>query len=164
MDCWNRTEWARLLMPFAPKNGKAVPVVVRNRTLAQNNQPCFEWQREFRFPSGAQRTYTLTCADPCGKPACVLDQFNQPPNIGVTLRVEVSEDGRTLTQRSTGQQYAIFGGTRLALPGLFNLQTVAIERAMDESHVQTEVVISHPLFGRLFGYNGILEVRQTESQ
>ena len=158
IDCWNRFEWARLFIPFSPKNGKAVPVVVHNRTLVQDSQPCFEWRREFFYPSGTQLSYTLTRTDPRGGPACVLDMFNQPPNIGVTLKLEVSADGRTLTQTAQGAQYAIFGSKRLVLPSLFNIHTVAIERAVDESHVFTDVTISHPIFGKLFGYGGVLEV------
>ena len=158
MDCWNRFEWARVFIPFSPKNGQAVPVVVRNRTLLQANQPCFEWHREFHYPSGTQLNYTLTRTDPRNCPGCVLDMFNQPPNIGVTLKLEMSDDGRTLTQTARGAQYAILGNRFIALPGLFNINTVAIERALDERHVHTEVVISHPLFGRLFGYSGDLEV------
>jgi Domain of unknown function (DUF4166) len=166
MDCWNRFEWARPLIPFSPKNGRAVPVVVRNQTILpkvvnlREDVPCFEWHREFFYPSGTQLSYTLTQADPRNKPGCVLDMFNQPPNIGVTLHVEVSTDGRTLTQTARGAQYAIFGSRRVALPGLFNIHTMAIERALDEVQVQTEVVISHPLFGRLFGYSGTLRVNR----
>ncbi|NJM39830.1 MAG: DUF4166 domain-containing protein [Anaerolineae bacterium] len=162
MDCWNRFAWARLLIPFAPKNGKAVPVRVRNRALIQNNAPCFEWHREFRYPSGTQTTYTLTKTDPRSSPACVLDTFNQPPNIGVTLKLSVSEDGKTLMQTAAGAQYALVGGKLIALPSLFNIHTVAIERAIDssEERVFTEVVISHPLFGRLFGYSGTLSVKR----
>ena len=160
LDCWNRLAWARAFIPFSPKNGKDVPVVVRNRTLLQNNQPCFEWQREFHYASGTQLSYTLTHADPRSGSSCVLDQFNQPPNIGVTLHVEVSSDGRTLTQTSQGAQYAIFGSRRVALPSLFNIHTVAVERAVSETQVQTEVVIRHALFGALFGYSGTLRVNR----
>jgi hypothetical protein len=160
MDCWNRFEWVRVLIPFAPKNGADVPVMVRNRTLSQDNQPCFEMHREFGYPSGTQVSYTLTRADPRSGLACVLDTFNQPPNIGMTQKLSVSEDGKTLTQTAAGVQYAIFGSKLVALPGLFNIRAVATERAIDDENVFVEVIISHALFGRLFGYCGTLSIKR----
>jgi hypothetical protein len=88
----------------------------------------------------------------------VLDTFNQPPNIGVTLALEVIEAGLALKQTTAGPQYAIRNGKLAKLPGLFNIHSTAIERAVDERTIETDVVVSHPIFGRMFGYSGRLMV------
>jgi hypothetical protein len=87
---------------------------------------------------------------------CVLDTFNQPPNIGVTLGLEILEDGKALKQVNAGPQYALNNGRRIALPTPFQVNSIAIERAMDDRTIHTEVVISHAIFGKLFGYSGTM--------
>jgi hypothetical protein len=159
MDAWNRFAFARALIPFMPVPGKAVPVVVRNRGLLDGGEVCYEWVREFNNPGGKAVSYTLTRPTPAltTEPS-VLDTFNQPPNIGVTLALEVMEEGRALKQTTVGPQYAIRNSKLTTLPGLFSIRSTAIERAVDERTIQTDVIVSHPLFGRMFGYSGRLTV------
>jgi hypothetical protein len=38
------------------------------------------------------------------------------------------------------------------------VQTVAVERALDERTIHTDVVISQRLLGRMFGYSGELTI------
>lgn len=163
MDAWNRLAWARAFASFMPVPGKNVPVFVRNRGLVDRGEVCYEWDREFRNRSGISHSYTLTRPAPIAKAGqatlpCVLDTFNQPANIGVTLALEVSVDGQSLKQMTVGPQYAIRGEKYVSLPGLFHIRSVAIERALDDRTIQTEVVVSHPLFGNMFGYSGVLTV------
>jgi hypothetical protein len=162
MDAWNNFAFARALIPFMPVPGKAVPVVVRNRGLLDGGEVCYEWVREFSNPNGTAVSYTLTRPAPISATApSVLDTFNQPPNIGVTLALEVIEAGRALKQTTAGPQYAIRNGKNgklTKLPGLFSIHSTAIERAVDDRTIQTDVVVSHPIFGRLFGYSGRLMV------
>ncbi|GIV84670.1 MAG: hypothetical protein KatS3mg052_1677 [Candidatus Roseilinea sp.] len=158
MRAWNRFAWARALAPFMPIPADQVPVYVRNRGLVDRDEVCYEWHREFRYPSGTVVGYTLTRPARDGLPARVLDTFNQPPNIGITLALEVSRDGRSLRQTTVGPQFVIRNGRYAALPGLFHIRSVAVERAVDERTIHTEVVVSHPVFGRMFGYSGTLSV------
>lgn len=159
MDAWNRFAFARALIPFMPVPGKAVPVVVRNRGLLDGGEVCYEWVREFHNPGGKALSYTLTQPAPSSTVLpSVLDTFNQPPNIGVTLALEVMEEGQALKQTTAGPQYAIRNGKLTKLPGLFSIRSTAIERAVDERTIQTDVVVSHPLLGRMFGYSGRLMV------
>lgn len=158
MRAWNRFAWARALAPFMPLPADQVPVYVRNRGLVDRGQVCYEWQREFRYPGGTIVSYTLTRPARDGLPAHVLDTFNRPPNVGITLALEVSPDGQALRQTTAGPQFLIRGERSAALPGPFHIRSVAVEHAIDAHTIHTEVVISHPLFGRMFGYSGTLSV------
>lgn len=88
----------------------------------------------------------------------MLDTFNRPPNVAITLALEVSADGSALRQMSVGPQFVIRGTRYVALPRLLHVRSIAVERAVDEHTIHTEVVVSHPLFGQMFGYSGTLEV------
>lgn len=160
MEAWNRVAWARAFAPFTPIPGQDILVRVRNRGLIDRGEVCYEWEREFRNPSGTTLSYTLTRPAPAlpnGRP-CVLDTFNRSADIAVTLALEVLDDGRALKQVTAGPQYALRGGRRIAIPGLGRITSEAVERALDERTIHTDVVVSHPAFGRLFGYTGTLVV------
>jgi hypothetical protein len=158
MNTWNRLGALHSLVPLSPKTGKAHVRMLNRGLVDDHGQVCFEWRREFHFADGQQSTYTLTKPAPHNSPHHVLDTFVQFPPMAVLLRLDVSQDGRTLTQTAAGPQYALFGGRRIRLPGVFALKVVAMEQALSEQRIYTEVTISHPLLGNLFGYAGKLDV------
>lgn len=162
MDAWNRLPWARPFAPFMPVPGQGQRVRVRNRGLLDaGGLPCYEWAREFHTSAGLATSYTLTKPTPRTMPfRSVLDCFNQPQTIGITLEVQIADEGQTLLMRSRGPQYLILGSMFAPLPRLFTVDTVAVERAVpgSDDRVSTVVVISHPLLGKLFGYHGALTV------
>jgi hypothetical protein len=158
MEAWNRFPWARALAAFMPIPAERVPVRVLNRGVMDAGQVCYEWQREFLYPGRTVTSYTLTRPDRAGQPARVLDTFNRPANIGLTLALTVRDAGRVLVQVTAGPQYLIRGGRYVPLPRLLHIYSLAEERALDDDRIYTEVTVSHPLFGRLFGYRGELRV------
>ena len=159
MEAWSRYPWLRLLIPLMPKPGAAVPVTVLNSGMLDNGEVCYEWKRTFGYASGPSHSYTLTRpAAPRDGGAFVLDTFNQPANIGVTLMLEVLEGGALLKQRTAGPQFALAGARRFRLPGPFQIQSVALERALSDDRIYTDVTVSHALLGPLFGYRGELTV------
>ncbi len=159
MDAWNRVSWLRPAVPFMPVAGKDIPVQVRCVGLMDRGEPCFEWHREFRYASGINISYTLTRTPPGSHVVpCVMDTFNQPPNIGVVQRLALSGDGTLLKQVTYGPQYAIVGRKLLLLPKPFHIYSVATERALDDRTIHTEVAVSHWLLGPMFGYRGRLTV------
>jgi hypothetical protein len=159
MDAWNRVPWLRPFIPFMPVPGKAVPVHVRSVGVMDRGEPCFAWYREFRNPTGTALSYTLTRTPPGSHTVpCVMDTFNQPPNIGVVQRLFISDDGRTLKQVTYGPQYALFGRRTLLLPKPFHIQSIAVERALDDNTIHTDVSIRHWALGPMFGYSGALAV------
>lgn len=157
MEAWNHYAFARFAMPFMPRPGISIPVRVVNRGVVDEGEMCYEWRREFQYSQGTVLSYTLTRSAPAmGELPCVLDTFNQPANLGVTLALDVIDGGMALKQVNAGAQYAIRNGKRLALPAPFHVNTLAIERAMDDRTIHTEVVVSHAVLGRMFGYSGTL--------
>lgn len=162
MDAWNRLPWARPFAQFMSVPGQDQRVRVRNRgVLDAAGLSCYEWMRKFHTPAGLATSYTLTKPTPRTMPfRSVLDCFNQPQTIGLTLEVEVANAGQTLLMRSRGPQFLMAGATLVPLSDLFAVNSVVIERAVSGSddRVATVVVISHPLPGKLFGYHGTLTV------
>ena len=173
MTTWNRLGPFYALVPLSPKSGKAHVRMFNRGLLDDHGHICFEWRREFHFADAEQSTYTLTkpvfngSASPAGSiesaedaPAShhVLDTFVQFPAMAITLRLEVSQDGQTLTQTAAGPQYAQVGRLRFKIPSLFALRVVAMEQALSNQRIYTEVTISHPVLGNLFGYSGKLNV------
>lgn len=163
MTAWNRVPWLRPAIPFMPVPGKDIPVYVRSVGLIDHEEPCFEWHREFRHTSistsGTSMSYTLTRTPPGSHVVpCVMDTFNQPPNIGVVQRLILSDDGTVLKQITYGAQYAIVGRKLLPLPKPFHIHSVATERALDECTIHTQVAVSHWLLGPMFGYSGTLTI------
>ena len=157
MMSWLRFSALRLFIPFAPINCNNVQVRVTNSGLRDaHGQVCYRWEREFRYPTFTQHTETLTKpTDPPVAQPTILDTFLQPP-AAVTLRLFVEEEGRVLKQVTVGPQYAIFGQARLPLPAFMRLSTIAIERALSDQTIYSEVTVGHPLLGKLFGYSGEL--------
>jgi hypothetical protein len=156
MRAWSRFPWLRLFLPFMPIPAESVEVTVHNRGLLDRGELCYEWVRLFAYPGRTLESYTLT--RPAPGSARVLDTFNRRANIAVTLSLDVLDDGAALRQVNAGPQFALFGARRLPLPPFAHVHTVAVERAVDERTVHTEVTISHPLLGRMFGYEGKLIV------
>jgi len=156
MRAWSRFPWLRLFLPFMPIPAESVDVTVHNRGLLDRGESCYEWVRLFAYPGRTLESYTLT--RPAPGPARVLDTFNRRANIAVTLGLEVLDAGAVLRQFNAGPQFALFGRRRLPLPSFAHVHTVAVERALDERTVHTDVVVSHPVLGRMFGYEGTLTI------
>jgi hypothetical protein len=160
MDAWSRFPILRLFIPFMPRPATGVRAVVTNRGVLDAGELCYETVRTFYNPDGVAESYTLTRphVEAPAKP-WVLDTFNKPANIAVSLAINASDGGQALRMVTGGPQYALFGTHRLRLPALANVGTLAIERALDAQTIQIDVTVTHALLGRLFGYSGILSFR-----
>jgi hypothetical protein len=157
MDAWSRYPWLRLFIPFMPRPARGVRVVVTNRGVMDRGELCYETLRRFHNPTGLAESYTLTRphAEAPSRP-WVLDTFNRPPNIAISLAIEAVDGGQALRMSTGGPQYALMGARRLRLPGFANVGTIAVERAVDTRTIHTDVAVTHPLLGRMFGYSGTL--------
>lgn len=161
MKSWTRYSWLRPFIPIMPMNSDHVPVVVRNMGVRTAlGQVGFKWLREFRFPSRTLYSETLTQPVIGAKADApfIRDVFAQPPTE-ITLHLSVEEDGRALRQVTDGPQYALIGPLHLPLPSPLRLNSTALERALDDTHIYTEVTIGHRLLGPMFGYSGTLRVQ-----
>lgn len=156
MRAWNRLAFAQPLMPFTPKPGHNLPTIVKNTGVKDAlGQVSFEWQREFIYPSGTFRNYTLTTAPPSPQPfAAVMDRFAGFPQVALILELTISEDGNVLNMNTRGAQYMVFGQRLLPLPRFMHMVGIGVERAIGPNEIEISIRISHPLFGELFGYAG----------
>lgn len=162
MKSWSRYPFLRPFIPIMPINSERVPVVVRNVGVrVAEGQVGFQWLREFRFPSGTLYSKTLTqhTDPPNANGPYIRDVFAQPP-AEITLRLSVEEDGRVLKQITDGPQYARLGTLRLPFPRPFRLTSIALERALNDTGIYSEVTVGHPLLGPMFGYSGELSVQR----
>lgn len=155
MRAWNRLAFAQRLLPFTPVPGEAIPVRVTHRLVSTPGRGWgLEWERAFAHPRRPFGSYTLTTLARRPGPY-VIDFFNRPASVGLTLRLDVEAGGRALRMTSDGPQYAVAAGRLLPLPPGMRLRVDGLERALDDGALETEIVVSHPLVGRLFGYRGV---------
>lgn len=158
MTAWNRLAFAQRLLSFMPVPGEGIPARVEHRLVADADGAWgLEWRRRFAHPRRPFGSYTLT--KPARRPGpYVIDFFNQPATVGLTLRLDIEEDGCALRMTSDGPQYAVLGRRLLPLPPGARLRVDALERVLDDGGLASEIAIRHPLFGRLFGYSGITRI------
>ncbi len=155
MTAWNRLAFAQRLLSFMPVPGAGIPVRVEHRLIEDADGAWgLEWRRRFAHPRRPFGSYTLTKTARRPGPY-VIDFFNQPATVGLTLRLDIEEGGRALRMTSDGPQYAVLGRRLLPLPPGARLRVDALERVLDDGGLASEIAIRHPLFGRLFGYSGV---------
>lgn len=155
MRAWNRLAFAQRLLAFTPLPGDAIPVrVIHRLAQAPDGGWGLEWERAFAHPRRPFGSYTLTTVARRPGPY-VIDFFNRPATVGLTLRLDVEAAGRALRMTSDGPQYAVAGRRLLPLPPGMRLRVDGLERVLADGALETEIVIRHPLFGRLFGYGGV---------
>jgi Domain of unknown function (DUF4166) len=87
---------------------------------------------------------------------CVLDVLKpaRGPASGVTMMLEPSADREALAQIAVGPQYMVLGNRLFPQPWMARLKVEAVEHAIDANTYFADITISHPLFGRMFGYRG----------
>ncbi len=158
MTAWNRLAFAQRLLSFMPVPGEGIPVRVEHRLVEDADGAWgLEWRRRFAHPRRPFGSYTLTKSARRPGPY-VIDFFNQPATVGLTLRLDIEDGGRALRMTSDGPQYAVLGRRLLPLPPGARLRVDALERVLDDGGLASEIAIRHPLFGRLFGYSGITRI------
>jgi hypothetical protein len=93
MTAWNRLAFAQRLLSFMPVPGEGIPVRVEHRLVEDADGAWgLEWRRRFAHPRRPFGSYTLT--KPARRPGpYVIDFFNKPATVGLTLRLDIEDAG-----------------------------------------------------------------------
>jgi hypothetical protein len=153
MESVTHSRSANLLIPFlalagalVPYQGKDVPVEVLNHT--RRDRSGLYWQRTFFF---AGRTPFIFRSQM---------QYSGPQEItefvrfGFGIRFEMVEKDGGIVQHDVGYVWKI---SRLSIPLPFSLlmgKTYIEEMPVSDTEFAMKMVLSHPVFGEMFQYNG----------
>ncbi len=158
LETWNRLPFLRHLIPFLPSNQKRVEVRLINiGAQDKRGRATLEWHREFKYPDRSVRMVTINQTAPTQLACpCVLDRTVPPrgPGSAVTMMLEPSADHEALAQVAIGPQYLALAGRLFPQPWMARSKVEAVEHAIDLHNYYVDIAVSHPIFGRIFGYRG----------
>jgi uncharacterized protein DUF4166 len=153
---WHRHTWlgpffrllARVDILF-PESGRDVPA---SMTIARVDQGT-AWRRTFSFAKIRRFNATMTYQPQCG----VVERIGPGGAIEVPWRVRSL--GRDTIEITTGRLRVRAGPLRLPIPGVLQVAVRAVERAVANA-IHVDLVVSHPVLGAFFGYDGTFAVRR----
>lgn len=147
----------RLLKPIflltgvlVPYEGKNVPVTVN--FISESRSNAFRFERTFHFP-GKRPYQFLSKMVPRGG-----NEIVEIMGPGLGWRSSYSWDGTKVILAHKGYVFSIFG-VLVPLPLTFLLGSgYAEENPIDDDSFAMMTEIRHPLWGRIFGYNGTFKI------
>lgn len=152
-EVWHSPLARVLLVPFGrlfggivPYRGTAVPIEVHY--TARPGDATIHWDRVFRFP-GRRPFHFRSYMEP-QSPGRVIEFVR----FGLGIRLHVTAEDGALVFRDQGYVWRLFGrDIPLPMGLLFGRATVE-ERPADDHNFTMRLVMTHPVFGDLFRYQG----------
>lgn len=144
---------ARLGGTLVSRSGRKVPVSV---TFNSDAEGAFHFDRRFRYPDGREESFRSRMVVLGNAEVLEIMRF------GLGWRAAYSWDGTKVTLRHRGYVWRV-GGMKLPVPlALLIGRGHAEETPLSDDRFAMWTETRHPLFGRMFGYEGefrIAEVR-----
>lgn len=146
---------------FFSERGKDIPFTIQNRACLMNREHTgIEWNRTFFFKGKKRYFDAIMVYDE--KEDRVLDFFGKPHVLLSVLAFEASADG-SLTI-SSGKQWLLIGGKRIALPKWLTGTSVVCETFDESKNCFTiQVRVQNTILGTLFFYHGMFQEEERES-
>jgi predicted DCC family thiol-disulfide oxidoreductase YuxK len=139
--------WANALVPY---EGADIPVTVEFHTCTQSN--AFRFERTFHFPGRAPYVFRSTMIPVGG------NELVEIMGRGIGWRTAYSWDGSKVILRHRGYVIRLFN-VFIPLPFTFLMGAgYAEEIALGDDSFSMWTEIRHPLWGRVFGYDGTFKV------
>jgi hypothetical protein len=168
---WHRPRWLRPLFQFlgqlhilVPDTGIEIPTTLEVITRRlPDGRPIHVWRRTIHFPT--VRLFPTTIVYDAGRDR-VIDLVGPRNALHMVWRAKFRPPDTFTLDTDAGGSHLL--GSGRWLPGWFwpwVLGTVHfVQRAasLDGNRVDIEIVIRHPLFGDVFGYDGTFLVRRYE--
>lgn len=107
--------------------------------------------REYAFPTGPVRSFALVTFD--SKARQLLDRLGRHGRLEVELHPTIEADG-SLLLRSGRQWLRLSPGVRIRIPALLAGHAVVREWQEPSGAIGISVVVSNPILGPFFGYEG----------
>jgi hypothetical protein len=154
---WRRRPWLRPLFSALalgdvvfPETGEDVPCSLEIRRVRGGQA----WLRTFAFVR--ERHFDAVVAWD-GARGLQVERFGP-----LELDWHVRFDPPASLRISSGRARLRFGALRLPVPRVLTPDVEAVEHALSRHDLHVEVVMSHRLFGPLFGYGGTFRLRSAE--
>ena len=146
--------WLAPIMKFLGQipayNESDVPVTVRFRS--DLNSKSFQFNRTFEFQNSNPYKFQSVMVQTQD------DQISEIMRFGFVWKTSFSWDGEKVVMSHQGFALKIFGHF-VPLPLTYLIGSgYGEERAVDDNSFDMEVHITHPVFGRIYGYKGRFEV------
>jgi hypothetical protein len=145
-------QWGTRRNILFPEVGKAVPFTVENYAyLDEHGRETVTWCRTFQFPQRARRFDATMIYSP--DRGTIVDYLGTKQHLAVDIALSVASNGGLRLRSGAQRLYLKAGGW--ALPRLLTGQAEVCEwydEALDCYRIS--VVVSHDLFGPIFGYDG----------
>src|SRR4051794_34566770 len=136
-----------------PEVGSDVPARLRLEFEPGAAGPRQRWQRTFDFPRPRRFDAVLTRDARLG----LVELLGPGGLLAMRWKVAYREPATLLIE--TSGAYLRIGRHWRRLPGVLCPSVYAAERALGESRIYVELVVSHRLLGPLFGYRGTFELQ-----
>lgn len=142
---------ARFFGALIPYSGRNIPTHVTNRTLEDDRQSMF-WHRQLQFPGRPTSTFRSRMVYLRDDEIIEYVRFG----LGIRMRLSVEHDALIFTSR--GYLWNL-GWFSISIPDWLLLgQARIIEQAISDDDFRIDFDITHPLFGRTFGYRGTFSI------
>lgn len=137
----------RSLVPYAGKN---IPATVELKTLA--NKPYIYMNRTFYYPNKKPYSFNSRIEVTPGKEVIEFMSF------GFGVKMHYRYDNNKVILKHIAYIWRLFG-INIPLPlSLFLGKVTAEEKALSESSFRTFITMNHFLAGKIFSYEGIIEL------
>jgi hypothetical protein len=153
---WHRHTWLRPLFTLLarvdilfPESGRDIPA---SMTIARVDEGV-AWRRTFSLPKIRRFDATMTYQPHLG----VVERIGPGGVIEVPWRVRSL--GSDTIEITTGRLRLRTGRLRIPVPAVLQVAVRAVERAVANA-VHVDLVVTHPILGAIFGYDGSFTVRR----
>ncbi len=148
------TRWKFLF----PEQGKNIPFqIINTNVLGPHEERQVYWERSFFFPNKTRYFHALMSLD--SKKGIVKDYLGDPSLFYSDLLFRVTEDGEMHIQ-SDAQRF-LLGTLEIPLPKMLRGNVLVKEAYVEKREVYSiHVLITNPLFGKLFEYKGEFQANE----
>ncbi len=129
--------------------GEDVGFSLRHRVVQDEGGPTMVWSREFRFPKVTRRFDAVMQYKE--ERECIVDWLGGKGGMEVELHARPIDRGIEI---ESGKQWLRIGRANLPLPGWIAGKATIREWIDDEKQQRIRVVVSNPILGDFFGYEG----------
>lgn len=135
-----------------PERGEDIPFTITNTPLiGQNGEKQIHWERVFYFKTKKRYFNALMSLD--AKRKIIKDYLGEPSLIYSDLVMTAMADGSL--QIDSKDQRLVLGKIEIPLPQLFQGLATVNECYLEEEKVfQIKVVVTNPIIGTVFAYEG----------
>ena len=131
------------------ETGTDVGFSLRHRVAEDEGHSTMVWSRQFRFPKVTRRFDAIMRYDKDRE--CIVDWLGGKGGMEVELHAQLIEQGIEI---ESGKQWLRIGRANLPVPSWIAGKATIREWMDEEEQQRIEVVVSNPILGEFFGYEG----------